>query len=352
MWRATDAHRRAPTCFWQVRNWLIDGGAGPFVSICMPMLYLLYGSDEVARSEALAALCAELPEDVADLNLSRLDGRRLKLDSLVGACEALPFLAERRIVVVSDALKHSRAGKEREELRTYLERVPASCDLIFVEHEEVDRRSILFTLLKKAGQVREFLPLQGSELLRWLQERARHKGSRLEPAAAQRLVELGGGDSRTLDTELEKLATYVGRGGTISAAIVDRLVEDGQEQNLFAFIDSLGARRLGPALRGARALLEEGQAPTYVLFMLARQVRILIGVQELATQRRSPETIAADLGQKPFVVRKALDQARGFAPGELVRIHDRLLSLDLATKTGRIQPDTALELFVAEVCLR
>jgi DNA polymerase-3 subunit delta len=314
------------------------------------MLHLLYGPDEFSRSEALAALRAAVPAEVADLNIARLEGRRLKLDALAAACEAVPFLAERRLVIVADALKHTKAGKEREDLKAYLDRVPATCDLVFVENDDVDRRSILFTHLKKVGAVREFLPPQGPELTRWLADRAKRSGARLEPAAAQRLVELVGGDTRSLVTELQKLAAHAGRGGLITAAAVDLLVQDRQEQNLFAFIDELSARRLGPALRGAHALLEEGQAATYVLFMLARQVRILIGVQDLAARRMRADEIAAELGQKPFVVRKAMEQARGFAPGELELLHDRLLELDVATKTGRIQADAALEIFVAEVC--
>lgn len=316
------------------------------------MLYLLFGPDEYSRSEALAVRRAVVPAEVADLNITRLEGRRLKLEALAAACEAMPFLAERRVVIVADALKHTKAGKEREELRAYLERVPPACDLVFVEGDEVDRRSILFTQLKKVGEVREFVPPQGPDLTRWLAERARRTGARLEPAAAQRLVDLVGPDTRALVTELEKLATYVGRGGAIGPGDVTLLVEDRQEQNLFSFIDELSARRLGPALRGAHALLEEGQAATYVLFMLARQIRILIGVQELAARRVRPDEIAAELGQKPFVVRKALDQVRGFAPGELGLLHDRLLQLDVASKTGRIQSETALEIFVAEVCQR
>lgn len=316
------------------------------------MLYLLHGPDEVARGEFLATLVAAVPREVAELNIARLEGRRLKLDALVIACEAAPFLADRRLVIVADALKHSKAGKEREELRAFLERFPAGCDLAFVESEDVDRRSIIYTQLKKSGEVREFTPPEGPELQRWLSERARRLGARLEPAAARRLVELVGNDTRTLLSELTKLATHAGKGGSIGPQAVDLLVQDAQEQNLFAFIDDLSARRLGPALRGARALLQDGQAATYVLFMLARQVRILMGVQELAGRRMRPDEIAAELGQKPFVVRKAVDQARAFGPGELGHIHDRLLELDLATKTGRIQADTALELFVAEVCTK
>src|SRR5262249_7561867 len=160
------------------------------------MIYLLYGPDEYARSEALAALRARIPVDLADLNVSVLDGRRLKLDTLVVACEAFPFLADQRLVIVNDLLKHQRAGKERDELRSYLERVPPTCDLIFVESEEFDKRSAVFTYLKKVGETREFLPKEGAKLLRWLSERAAHLGAKLDTLAAQRLVGSVGADSR------------------------------------------------------------------------------------------------------------------------------------------------------------
>ncbi|NJM05005.1 DNA polymerase III subunit delta [Candidatus Gracilibacteria bacterium] len=316
------------------------------------MLFLLYGPDEFMRSEVLHALKAQLPPDLADLNTSTLDGRKLKLDALATACEAMPFLVDKRIVVVSDALKHTKAGKERDELIAYLLRVPAGCDLIFVENDDVDKRGALFNQLKKIAEVREFLPREGADLMRWLNERAKQLGVKLEPAAAQRLIDYVGPASRGLINELNKLASYVGRGGRITAAEVDLLVQDDQEQNLFTFIDELSAKRGGAALRSVRQLLDDGQAAPYVLFMVARQVRILLGVRGLAERRIKPDAIAAELGQKPFVVRKALDQVRNFGSGELEGLHDRLLALDHAIKTGRIQSEVALELFVAEATLR
>jgi DNA polymerase-3 subunit delta len=312
------------------------------------MLYLLFGPDDWSRAAALAELKARIPADLRDLNMSVLEGRRLKLDTLIGACEAYPFIAERRLVVVHDLLKNMRAGKERDELRAYLERVPATCDLAFVEADDVDKRSSIFTYLKKAGQLLEFPRLEGSELTRWLGERAKALQVRLEPAAAQRLVLFVGSETRALANELAKLAAYAGTGGRITAQAVDLLVQDEQEQNLFAFIDELSARRRGAALAGVRRLIDDGQAATYILFMVARQLRILLGVKELAAQRLRPDDIAARLGQKPFVVRKALEQARGFSDDELRRLHDRVLELDHKSKTGKIDAETGLELLVAE----
>ncbi|HMO56707.1 MAG TPA: DNA polymerase III subunit delta [Roseiflexaceae bacterium] len=314
------------------------------------MIHLLYGPDELARSEYLATLRVVVPPDLADLNLTSLDGRRLKLDALVAACEALPFIAERRLVLVFDLLKHQKAGKERDELRTYLERIPPTCDLIFIETQDFDKRNAIFTYLKKVADVREFLPKEGAALLNWVGERARDLGASIQPAAAQRLTLLAGSEGRMLDNELRKLASYVGSGGRITPQIVDRLVQDDQEQNLFAFIDELSARRLAAALQSLRHLLNDGQAATYLLFMIARQLRILLGVKELAGQRMRPDEIATQLGQKPFVVRKALEQVRAFSDADLVRLHDRVLELDHATKTGRFDAEAGLELLVAEIC--
>jgi len=49
-------------------------------------------------------------------------------------------------------------------------------------------------------------------------------------------------------------------------------------------------------------------------------------------------------------VSKALDQARAFTDIELGQLHDRVLELDQASKTGRIDAETGLEVLVVELC--
>ncbi len=319
-------------------------------AIMNSMLYLLTGTDEFEITQRLAHLQAVLPDDLRDMNSIRLDGRKLKLDELARACEAMPFLADRRIVIVDEALKHSKAGKERDALKDYLGRVPAACDLIFVEPGEIDKRNAVYTYLRKHAEVIECQPRQGAELLRWVQAYAQAQHASFAPNAAQQLIELAGNDSRTLVTEITRLATYAGRGGQISVAMVTDTVADSHEQSLFTFLDNLSLRRTDAALRGLRALLQEGQAATYILFMLMRQVRILLLVSELQQQRMRPDQMASELRLQPFVVKKAVEQTRGFTPAELVRLHDQLVQLDHATKTGRAQAEVGLELLVLEIC--
>ncbi len=91
-------------------------------------------------------------------------------------------------------------------------------DLVFVEGDDFDKRSAVFTYLKKSAEVREFQPRQGADLQRWLHERARGLGCNMSPDASAMLVEYVGSDSRGLVNELNKLSAYVGPGGTVGIA--------------------------------------------------------------------------------------------------------------------------------------
>ncbi len=316
------------------------------------MITLLYGADELARDEEVAARKASIHDDFGDMNLTVIEGRKITRNALAIACEAVPFLSDRRLVVVEGMLKMLKAGKARDEIQAYLPTVPPTTDLVFVEGDDFDKRSSVFTYLKKSAEVREFQPRQGADLQRWLHQRVRALGVNISPDASAMLVEYVGSDSRGLVNELNKLAAYVGEAGTIGVQDIQLLVPDDGETSVFEFVDVLASRQAGPALKLLHSLLDDGQAALYLLFMIGRQVRILIAIAEYQGQRMSPDQIASTIGQKPFVVRKAIGQAARFDRATLLELHDRMVQLDHWSKTGRIEPEAALDVLVMETCLQ
>ncbi|MFM2308181.1 MAG: hypothetical protein RLY87_301 [Chloroflexota bacterium] len=313
------------------------------------MIVLLHGPDEYRRSAHLNDLLAQIPEAARSLNITRLDGKRFKLDAFIQAAEAFPFLHDRRTVIVEDLLKHQKAGKDRDELKLVLERMPAWCDVVFVENEDIDKRNALYTHLTKTATVVEFPFLKETDIVRWIGELARSLRITIDNRAAYRLLSLVGTNGRTLVNELTKLATYVRPGGVVDEAVVDLMVSDDTEENMFAFVDALAARRKGVALSKLRHLLSDGQPAQYIIYMIARQVRILLQVKELDGMRLRPNEISSKVGLRPgFLTDKAIEQARGFTPAELDRLHERVLSLDHKSKTGGIDVNAGLDLLVME----
>ena len=72
------------------------------------VLYIFHGEDDFTRREALARLAESLdaPEALAT-NTSKLDGSDLSYDRLMSIINAMPFLAEHRLVIVQGLLSKS-----------------------------------------------------------------------------------------------------------------------------------------------------------------------------------------------------------------------------------------------------
>jgi DNA polymerase-3 subunit delta len=85
--------------------------------------------------------------------------------------------------------------------------------------------------------------------------------------------------------------------------------------------------------------------------MLGRQMRILLGARAMLDQNAhvTKQEVGSALEIHPFVAQKALEQARVFALGDLVRAHDLLFEFDQKIKTGRMGADLSVDLVVDEL---
>jgi DNA polymerase-3 subunit delta len=328
------------------------------------MFYLFHGEDEYRRSLQLATMKAKLgdPTTVA-LNTTELNGRRLTLNELISVCDAMPFLSEKRMVIVNDLAarferKTGTAEDDSEEGPTFLEqfeeyvnRLPESTRLVLVEDHEIERSNPIYKIVSHSdqGHEREFVPLRSGELSRWISERVEEGGGRIDRAAVEALAAFVGSDLRLLGQEIDKLLTYVGPERAVSEQDVQLLVSYAQEANIFHMVDALGKRDTRRAMELMEQLLEGGEHPLYLLRMITRQFRILIQVKELLAKGTSAEDIRALLRLHPYVVKKTTGQAASFSIEQLEAIYKQLHEVDAAVKSGGMEPALALNLFVTEV---
>jgi len=316
------------------------------------MLYLLYGPDEYSIQQTIAGLKAEMgPPELVALNTTVLDGRRTSVAEIAAAADAVPFLAQHRLVIVEGLLAQISAGSNGSaRLGDYLERLPETTRLVLVEENADGRSAVVRRIRQLEAQgralVREFEPLDRGALIRWVQGRA----GRIEPPAATRLAELVGSDLRLLSQEIDKLLAYVGEERAIAVADVEALCSYTPEANIFHMVDALGRRDRQTALRLLHRLLDEGQAALYLLAMITRQFRILLSIKDLDQRRTPSAAIQSQLKLHPFVVDKGQRQARNFSLAQLERTYHRLVEIDVASKTGQMDPALALDLFVVETC--
>jgi DNA polymerase-3 subunit delta len=341
------------------------------ISLKPEMYYILHGEDEFSRTREVNKMRAKMGDpQLADLSISFFDGRKITLGELQHACDAIPFLSDKRLVIVEGLLARfeprrrkrgdEEAGEEGEEesnpdlakeLKEYLERVPETTRLVFVETKALSKTNPILKLAqsdKKRAYVKEFQPPKESALPRWIQERVSEKGGEIEPDAIRELAAHIGSDLRLMDNEIDKLLAFSG-SAPIGVEDVRTLVASVRESNIFELVDAIGARETSAALRLLHAQLDQNAAPLYLLTMITRQFRLLVQIKDLRTRGLVPAAIAEQLKQSPFVVNKIIAQAPNFTMPQLEAIYGKLLDTDLAMKTSRSDPIVALDLLIVDL---
>ena len=319
------------------------------------MFYIFHGDDPYSQKETLARLLNKLGDPaMLDLNTTRFTGV-MSFVALRQACDALPFLAPARVVIVTD-LFAAKPGKEfLAELLAYLPQLPDKTRLVFLESQPLRENNKFLQLARetKNGYEKSFFRPRGGEVERWIQGRVEEKNGHISRQAAHMLAANVGNDLNILDNDLEKLVTYKGvdDAATIESADVAKLSPYVAEASIFDLVDALGNRNGKRASLLLQQKLNEGTDPFYLFSMFVRQFRLLIQVKELADAGFRPHVISSEIKHHSYVVGKLYQQARGFSLQELEQIYRHLLEIDIATKTGQADMLTSLELLVANLTI-
>jgi DNA polymerase-3 subunit delta len=169
--------------------------------------------------------------------------------------------------------------------------------------------------------------------------------------AVQMLFRLVGGQLFEIDLEIRKLIDYIGDGPRrIELEHVTAVVSQSREESVFDLAESLGRGDRVNALINLVRLLDQGQNEIGIVALLARHVRILMGILEGQKQGITGGKLAAHVGVPPFYVQKYIEQSRKWT---LRRLEDVLLTLgdtDLALKSSPISSHIWLENLVIRSC--
>ena len=96
----------------------------------LPSVLLFEGEEEQMKQDALSALRkALLPAGMEEMNEMVLDNP--ETDQVIAAAETLPFLADRRLVILRDHPAVTGRGEADDRLVSYLPSVPSSAVLLF-----------------------------------------------------------------------------------------------------------------------------------------------------------------------------------------------------------------------------
>lgn len=326
------------------------------MSEAKPTVYLLHGEDDYAIGKFIQAMQEKLGEkSMAEMNTTALPVA-YDLEALRGATYAMPFLAERRLVIAANPSKRFASDEARTRFLALLADLPPSTALVLTEdrHLEQDERGKplkkqhwLIAWAEKAGPAQAYakaFPVpRGGELVNWLADYAEKQGGKIERPAAARLAELFNEEPRAAAQEVDKLLAWANYQRPIAPEDVDQLVAFyGAPPDFFKLIDSIAARDSRTTLNQLQRLLAEQDA-LQLFFSLVGHFRLLVQARAILDDGGQEGSVAQELGIHPFRGQKLAAQARGLTTASLRQIYRRLLAYDRDIKTGQMEADLALQ---------
>jgi DNA polymerase III subunit delta len=334
------------------------------------LIYVFWGEDDYSIEETLQTLKKSLGDPSMLLsNTSIFDGQKLNLNELRAVGEAMPFLAEKRLIIVKGLLEHfenkdksgrpkkngdsSKKQTESQSLADAIKGFPESTVLVLVDNIEVKSNSLknnsLYQDLLSKAEVRTFPTLKGPKLFQWIQTRVNQMGGSISRQATSLLMDLVGGNLHVMANEIGKLVAFTA-GCMIEEKDIRQVVSAAQEADVFIMVDAIMDHKVGQAEQILQKLLQNGVAPTQMLVLLARQVQMLVQLKDLKSQKKPISEIQSKLGIfNEFVWNKIYSRAEKYSLDQLKGIYQNLLQTDLSIKTGRLEGDLALNLLVAEM---
>jgi DNA polymerase-3 subunit delta len=311
------------------------------------MIIFLYGPDTYRSKQKLNEIVEHYKKiHKSGLNLKFLDLKEKSFSDFKNECQSASMFKEKKLIV----LKNASFNKEFKE--QFLEKIKEFSSfeeiILFFEEGEISKDDIFFQEIKKVAKFQEFKPLDVFRLKFWIKEEFKKYNSRIEEGAINKLIEFVGNDLWQMENEIKKLAAFK-NGGEVNQRDVENLVTPNLEANIFKTIDFIAKGDKKKALKSLKSHLEKGEKFSYIFSMIKFEFRNLLMIKDLVEKRTSIFNIRRQTNLHPFVIEKSLPLVKKFQLEELKKIYQKIFELDLAIKSGKIEPETALTFFISQI---
>jgi DNA polymerase-3 subunit delta len=308
-------------------------------------IFLLYGEEDYLIDERIN----EFKKSVVNpsLNFEQIDGKEPVIENIISAMQTQPLLGGDKMIVIRNLDLKSGTW---DELVPSLKMISPGTRVVFCA-SSVSKRSKLYKLIEDLGEVLEFKSFaewEQDKVISWISRKLRSQGKEIDSSAAELLQEICGSSLRKLDSEIDKLVTFVGNEKTVKKEDVLALASPG-EINVFALSNALAEKDLKKSLSAFRILFKNKVDLFRMLSLLATNYRLMLQIKSFSGYSTDPRKIAQSLSANPYFVRRCMEKAVNFTKEELEKNLEHLLEAGLMLKSGEKQ-EPALELLLTALC--
>ena len=278
------------------------------------------------------------------LGLFNADPAEVSVIQIFDELRTLPFLTDKRVVLIKNAEKFVSANREL--LEKYFD-TPCPTGILILAVNSWDARTRLAKKLPAVGRLISVIQPSEKQMPGRLTAYAWDAyGKRLSSEAAEFLIDLVGDNLPQLYSEIDKLALYADNEKAITAEHIEKLTGHNRLFNCFDVIDSSLAGNAAKAVDRLRTMFAEDRSSEFMAVgAFAYHFRRMFNAKTMLEKGMHPAEIAGKL--RIFSNKDALfSQLQKLSLKQIGGYLQRLAATDYAIKTGRTTPQAAIERLV------
>ena len=304
------------------------------------MVYLLYGTKDFQIEEEVKKLCKGIDE----MNISKYDLNNDMLSLVLDDVQTFSLFGDKKVVIADNAnMFTGLTSKDSELMEKYLNNINEDTIFILIVHnDKLDTRKKITKLINKVGVVKSFNDeLDANSLVRKL-----FKDYNIDYKTIQLFLDRVGNNPLIIQNEINKIKIYKGNDKNITDEDIINLTNKLIEIDIFKLIDYIVRKNKEKALELYYEMLKMNEEPIKIVVILANQFRIMYQSKELLKKGYSEKDIAGILKIHPYRVKLAIQNSRNYTSQMLLKLLNNLADIDIGIKTGTLNKNLALELFI------
>ncbi len=322
--------------------------------------YLFIGEEEYLMRETLEKLKSKyINPSFETLNYIKIDEKLSDFDTIFNACETLPFMGEKKIVIVNDIEKMIENDNDdlSKKLSKYIETLDSHVILILIDkRNKLKKTTSIYKKAKKLNLVVEFDNLKGRDINSWVEGLARENNKTISYSNINYFLNKSAysryGSIKNLydiENEFLKVIAY-SEGEDISKENIDMVLIKTVESNIFDLLEHISKRDSDKALQIFDEIHSAKEPVQKVLFMIIRHLRLLLIYKMYREKGYNENETRSKMKISPYEFKNISRQSHGFTEKRLIRALDEILSLDTKQKTSSIDDKLALEVLIVKLC--
>lgn len=311
-------------------------------------VYLIYGDESFLVRSYTKRLISAICDDETGLNAHFLEGRKKDIDNIINLAEALPFMAEYKLLVIENVELFSG---DCDKLVDYIDKIPETTVIIFRERRQniIRKNGVLYKAIKKYGACIEIGSQDETYIRKWIVGYLAKNGKKIQGTEYQIVVDRCGNDIENIKNELDKLIAYMGDREAIKKEDVEEIITRKLSDRAFEFADAIVGKNTSKAMGIYYELSELKSSMRGILGLVTKRFIAVYEVKLLLDKRYDRSRIARITGKTEFYIGKLIEVARKSETMELRNIIEASTQLLVDMNTGIINDTVGIEMHIINI---